>query len=81
MMPIPNSLAVQAKAREAQRPRITHPPRLQQPLTQETSVGNHGKRYTIAEKVQVLTFLSLNYSTRDIYNWIGVPPRQSLRIL
>jgi len=80
-MPIPNSLAVQAKAREAQRPRIAHPPRLQQPLTKEASVNNHGKRYTIAEKTQVLTFLSLNHSTRDIHNWIGVPPRQSLRIL
>jgi len=44
-------------------------------------VNNHGKRYTIVEKTQVLTFLLLNHLTRDIHNWIGVLPRQSLRIL
>lgn len=61
---------------------MKHPPRLVHPLTEEQSLQiDRGKRYTLAEKVQVLTFLSLNVSYRDIHTWIGVPPRQSQRIL
>lgn len=42
---------------------------------------NHSKRYTLIEKVQILTLLSIGTPPRQINQWLGVPPIQCKRLL
>ena len=59
--PISHLSAVKAGERECLRPRVQHPDRLQRPLPESASLSDRGNRYSLAERVQALTLLSLGY--------------------
>lgn len=77
--PISHLLAVQAKERESQRPRVRNPTRLVRPLPR--IVADHGTRYSLVQRTQCLTLLSLGYSFKFVEDTIKIPEKTSRRIL
>ena len=78
---VSNPAVEKAKEREEARPRIKHSPPVQRPVNESDAVNDHGTRYSIAQRIQALTFVSCGISYRQIYEWIGVPPKQTQRLM
>ncbi|KIX96816.1 uncharacterized protein Z520_07536 [Fonsecaea multimorphosa CBS 102226] len=55
-------------------------PRTQRPLTREQASGHTGVRYSVAQRVQTLTLLSVGFSPQQVENLIRVPATQARRI-
>jgi len=69
---ISHVLAIRAKERESQRPRVQKPPRLIRPIPQEVAI-DHGTRYSIVQRTQCLTLLSLGYTYKQVEEAIKIP--------
>jgi transposase len=74
-MPIDHSLAEKAKNREDQRPRVPHNAKLARPLTKEEAEGKgkHGTRYSLAQRIQALSYLTIGYSVPMVANMLQIP--------
>lgn len=73
-------LANEARQRERERPRRPQSNRpIERPLPE--GVVDSGHRYSIAERVQALTYLSLGYKPRQVEELIGVKERTARNIL
>jgi len=55
--------------------------RLQRPLPESQAATDHGSRYSIAQRVQALTLLSLGFSPKQVEQAIRIPARTCRRIL
>ena len=61
---------------------MAHSQRIIRPVPQEAAAaGDHGTRYSIAQRVQALTLLSLGYSSKQVEAWLKIPDRTCRRIL
>ena len=81
-LPVSYLLAAQTSDREDHRPRVPRGKPLVRPLpppTDEDGV-DRGHRYSIPERVQALTLLSLGYKPLQIEAWIGVKRRTAAAI-
>jgi hypothetical protein len=79
--PISHLLAIKARERESNRPRKPLSNTVVRPPTQEVIVGgDHGVRYSIPQRVQALTLLSLNWSFKDVEACLRIPDRTLWRI-
>ncbi|KAJ9609505.1 hypothetical protein H2200_005832 [Cladophialophora chaetospira] len=57
------------------------PPKKARPLTKdEAESGDTARRYSLAQRVQTLTLLSLGYTTKQVEAWIKVPSSAALRM-
>lgn len=72
--------AGQTQEREGDQPRWKNNP-AQRPLPPEKASCDHGTRYPLATRVQVLTFHTVGFTPKQIFEMIKVPQRQTLRIV
>lgn len=79
-MAVSHLLAVQAREREQQRPRLKHSNRIIRPPTQAAAASDHGTRYLIPQRTQALTLLSLGYTFKQVEFWLQIPDRTLHRI-
>jgi hypothetical protein len=79
-MAISHLLAVQAKARERARPRLKHSNHVVRPPTQAAARADHGTRYSIPQRTQALTLLTIGYTFKEVEEWLKIPDRTLRRI-
>lgn len=78
--PISHLLALLARERESQRLRLKHSKQVIRPPTQEEATDDHGTRYSIPQRVQALTLISLGWQIPDIEASLKIPQRTLRRI-